>query len=436
MLRRYWTPALLSVELADSGSPPVRVELLGETFVAFRDDTGRVGILDEACPHRCTSLVLGRVEDDGLRCIYHGWKFSVDGDVLDTPNWKTSRVKDSFRAHAYPTREAAGIIWVYLGPPDKEPAFPAYQLFDFPEDEVQTLRFVANSNYVQIMEANLDSSHVGILHSDSMPFGTKSAAGEGMAERLFNAGEQDWETTDLAPVIEVQNTDSGFQFAALREAVTRSQTGYYTRTFSYVVPYLTVIPRGAWAFVVPVDDCRTHYFMVYAGSDIMSVEDVLKFQGFDRATGNATQGSHSAVAYVAPKPEERWRQDRDRMGGVMGASFDPEQGESYSGIEGVLMEDFAISAAMGTVVDRAKEHLVPADIGVIRMRRVLLDAIASVENGGDPVGVDATSSSTVSAADGFLPVDTPWQTLAPHHVVTEKQVRRRRESPGKERVRG
>ena len=170
-LRRFWIPAVLAAELPAPDSDPVRVRLLGENYVAFRDSDGRVGILDEYCTHRGASLALGRCEGGGLRCLYHGWKFGVDGTIMETPNVRGNRVRERLRAPAYPTQEMGGVIWVYLGPIDTKPSLPNFPFMQVPPEHRDMHRIVLNANWVQIVESGIDESHAGILHQSTAPFG-------------------------------------------------------------------------------------------------------------------------------------------------------------------------------------------------------------------------------------------------------------------------
>ena len=172
-MRRFWVPACLSAELPEPDVDPIRVELLGDTFVAFRDSKGTVGLLDEYCCHRGASLTIGRVENCGVRCLYHGWLFGADGSVLETPNVADPHFKERFKAKAYPVREAGGFVWTYLGAADKAPPFPDFAWLESePETRLATLQ-VNGCNYVQMLEGLLDSSHLTLLHSTSL----KRAAG-------------------------------------------------------------------------------------------------------------------------------------------------------------------------------------------------------------------------------------------------------------------
>src|SRR6266849_1399253 len=160
LMRRYWLPALLAEEISAPDGRPVRVQLLGERLVAFRDTAGRVGLLPEACPHRGASLALGRNEDHALRCIYHGWQFDVSGRCLDTPSEPPeSTYRERVRAEAYPVREAAGVIWAYLGPPDTLPHFPEYLWLQLYPTQSAAFKLLEECNYAQALEGGLDLAH-------------------------------------------------------------------------------------------------------------------------------------------------------------------------------------------------------------------------------------------------------------------------------------
>ena len=177
VLRCYWLPALLSSDLPDPDGDPKHVQLLGQDLVAFRDTNGRVGLLDEACCHRGASLTLGRVEGCGIRCIYHGWKFAVDGTVLETPNVPDPKFKSRFKARAYPVREAGGFVWTYLGDPEKVPAFPAWPWLDIPAEHRVNTVHIEGCNFVQAIEGLLDSTHLGVLHANGLKASDDSGLG-------------------------------------------------------------------------------------------------------------------------------------------------------------------------------------------------------------------------------------------------------------------
>jgi len=217
-MRRYWLPVCTSAQLPEPDSRPLRVALLGEAFVAFRDSRGRVGLLDEFCMHRRASLALGRVEKNGIRCLYHGWKFGVDGAIQETPNHPDPRLREGLRAPAYPVREAGGLVWAYIGPKDKEPPFQRFAFMVGPEANRVVLRINTAANWLQLYEGGTDSSHVGILHSNR--------ANPGWLTDSFVRSGEDYNpgalaVADNAPVLDVEATEYGYHYVAKRRGPPR-----------------------------------------------------------------------------------------------------------------------------------------------------------------------------------------------------------------------
>ena len=166
MIRRFWLPVCLSEEIPDSDCDPIRVRLVGEDLVAFRDSKGNVGVMDEHCPHRGASLFFGRNEEGGLRCLYHGWKFAVDGTILETPcEPAESHIRHHLKHSAYPAGEAGEVVWAYLGPKDKQPAFPDFWWTKIPAEQRAPGKIDYACNFVQAIEGAIDSSHADFLHS-------------------------------------------------------------------------------------------------------------------------------------------------------------------------------------------------------------------------------------------------------------------------------
>ena len=177
LMRRYWQPVLMSRELPEPECPPVRVRILGEELVAFRNTSGRVGLVDEWCAHRRTSLWLGRNEEDGLRCVFHGWKYDVTGQCVDMPNELPQfDFKEKVRIKAYPTQEMGSVIWAYLGPEDKQPPPPSFEWTRQPETHLHVSKGIQECNWLQALEGGLDSIHTSFLHRR---FGGSGRAGLG-----------------------------------------------------------------------------------------------------------------------------------------------------------------------------------------------------------------------------------------------------------------
>jgi phenylpropionate dioxygenase-like ring-hydroxylating dioxygenase large terminal subunit len=416
VLRRYWTPAFQAADLPAPDCPPIRVTILGENFVAFRDSQGRVGFLDELCCHRGASLVLGRVEECGIRCLYHGWKYAVDGTILETPNMATDTFRQRVKHGAYPVREAGGLGWVYLGPPGTEPPFPAFDWTDAEPDELAVSEMIMDCNWMQVLEGSIDSSHVAILHLDTLA--TMGAGPRSVGSFDFEGEPWDldmpvpgprgaqasgprpgiWPSADNAPRIEVENTPFGFHYAAIRDA---SEPGKkFVRVTAFAMPYTAFIGGAPGAvIVVPRDD--------YTCSSI----GVFKVP---KGMGGAIAARRSGVdpAVWGPEPENRRLRLPPQDRAAMAA------GKSFAGFRGGnRIQDGAVQMSSGTMYDRAKEHLVPADLAIIRLRRLLAESIVAVEAGRDPVGLGhGCDFATISAASRVIDDGERWQDVVPGHA--------------------
>jgi phthalate 4,5-dioxygenase oxygenase subunit len=397
VVRRYWVPVCTSDQLPGPDSDPLQVRLFGENFVAFRDSNGRVGLLDELCMHRGASLALGRVEDCGIRCIYHGWKFAVDGTVMDTPNHFDPRMKANLRAPAYPVNEAGGLVWAYLGPADKQPAFQRHRFMDAPQANRFVLRVDVNANYLQLCEGGVDSSHVGILHSDAARPNWLDKSIEVKIDQL-NPGSLT--TEDNAPRLEIEDTPFGFHYAAWRKTG-RSDDGKdieNVRIVPFVLPWTRIIPSLNSYYTVmevPKDDENTATYIVVDGEQPVDRERVIKILGLDdERFYNATTCEFTAL------PAQRWGQARDKMK------------SNWTGLRGLEQEDAIISLSMGPVFDRSKEHLVAADRAVMRLRRRILENIKLVQAGEQPLGARLPDLTGLLATDLTVPAGTSWQEIA------------------------
>ncbi|WP_332697615.1 Rieske 2Fe-2S domain-containing protein, partial [Bosea sp. (in: a-proteobacteria)] len=265
LMRRHWTPALLSEQLVESDGAPVRVRLFGEDLVAYRDTDGRIGVLGEFCPHRKASLFFGRNEECGLRCLYHGWKFDVDGNVLEMVSEPAeSGFAEKVKHKAYPTQEAGGFIWVYMGPPELMPEFEAPAWAPTPQAKVSIVKIDLPVNWAQIMEGQIDSAHSSSLHSSDMKPARVTSAGA-------NATHWTRPSTDKNPRIQVQLTNYGFRYAAIRRPITNAQTHDYIRLTVFVAPYAALIPPNSSynvaTVIVPKDDVSSYFHFIAWGND-------------------------------------------------------------------------------------------------------------------------------------------------------------------------
>jgi phthalate 4,5-dioxygenase len=379
LIRRYWIPALLAEEIPEPDCPPVRVRILSEKLVAFRDSHGRVGLVEEHCLHRGTSLFFGRNEECGLRCIYHGWKYDTEGNVLDTPAEPAgSDFKSKLKHVAYPTVEAAGVIFAYLGPRDKMPLFPNYEWTLLPKQQTYVTKGLLECNYLQGLEGECDSSHLSFLHREF------TAAGR---RQLF--------ALDSAPEYETEETDFGVRLIATRNAGPDTQ---YVRVSSFVMPIACWVPaRNRETHIyVPVDDEHAwRYDLGFLRDREPTVEDW-------------NRKSQIGPDYRRIRNlQNNYLQDRQRQ-----ATTD------YTGIENFLNHDGCATESMGPIFDRSREHLGMSDKAVIAVRKFLINALKQFQDGKEPPHIVRDSErNRLSHIDTFaqtIPASVHWRDRFGH----------------------
>jgi phthalate 4,5-dioxygenase oxygenase subunit len=401
LLRRYWLPAGLTTDVAEPNSEPLAITLLGLNFVMFRNSDGDVGILDERCSHRGASLTLGRVEPGGIRCIYHGWKFNIAGEVLEMPNVGDQQLGQTFKQPAYPVREKGGLIWVYLGPPELEPPFPKYPFLDIPEDRRYIGAPLVNCNFVQVLEGGIDSAHLGVLHADAHSKGAVSQTNARpitgqIAGQFINA---------TSPKIEVENTEWGFRYAALRDLP--DETGAarrQARVTAFVLPFSSIVTdEGSMLFAVPLTSEWTVHYHVFWKEDeaqgAAQLHEMISFLGwFDEPLRERERARFSGDISGTACRANHYRQNRAAM----------RDGSSFAGISNVVIEDLAVTETMGAITDRSLEHLVPSDAAVLRARRILAANAERVAAGDAPAGL-VHDDPPPRAGQGFVTPSQPWR---------------------------
>jgi phenylpropionate dioxygenase-like ring-hydroxylating dioxygenase large terminal subunit len=391
LFREYWLPALLSEELPSPDSDPVRVMMLGEQLIAFRDTNGRVGLMAHNCPHRGASLFFGRNEEAGLRCVYHGWKFDVDGNCIDMPNEPAeSDFKSKVRAVAYPTQERGGIVWAYLGTHPTPPSLPDLEGNMLPG--AQAWAYQQQANWFQILEGHIDTAHVSFLHYGGI-----------QPEDVPTGSFSDYQLRQRSAHFEVIDTEGGASYAARRPAGP-GQT--YWRVAQWIFPSFSMAPPGVLglgkrnACEVPLDD---HHTITYQ----MSVAR-------GRPGGNGPNQQMNPIP-MQPKGTgwfDRWQPivqpDNDFL--IDREAQRTNKGSvGFTGINGIAMQDAAVTSSMGPIYDRSQEHLGTSDVMVIRVRRRLIQAIqAHMKYGTVPPGVDDPAAYRVRSGGVFLPEGTDW----------------------------
>jgi phenylpropionate dioxygenase-like ring-hydroxylating dioxygenase large terminal subunit len=389
LMRRYWLPALLSEEIPAPDCAPVRVRLLGESLVAFRDSTGQIGLIDEFCPHRCASLWLGRNEEAGLRCVYHGWKFDVTGQCVDQMNEPESFAA-KIRATAYPTIEQGNAVWAYMGPPELMPPPPNFEWTLVPDSHRVVSKVWQECNWLQALEGGIDTSHAPILHRSL----TTSAEGGFSLSNPFVRGS--------APVLELDITDYGYRYAGVR---TLDESDQFVRAYHFVMPFTQLRPGQNINAGRPRDVVSGHHWVPMDDDNCMVWNWHYSYgpplTDFDRdldPSGNGPRFVDAANDYRATGTRRNdWLIDRDRQRGV-----------NFTGIEGINAQDRAVQESMGPVVDRSREHLGPADRAIITTRRLLQEALRTAEDGGEPKGIAGTYYD-IRATEKVFPRSTGWR---------------------------
>ncbi len=402
MYRCYWLPALLADELPENECPPVRVKLLSERLLAFRDTDGRYGLIDEFCAHRGVSLWFGRNEESGLRCPYHGWKYDVTGQCIDVPSEpEESGFCRKIKLKSYPLVERGGILWAYMGPPEKQPPLPEWEFAMVPPEHRFVSKRLQECNWLQAMEGGIDSSHVSFLHR-----------GELNRDPLFKGSKgNQYNLADAKPHFEVVESPGGLLVGARRNA---ENGNYYWRITQWVMPAFTMIPPRAdhpvhGHFWIPIDDdnCWAWSFD-YRVTKPLTPEQV--------AAMRDGWGVH--VKYVPGTFRPLANKDNDYL---MDRAAQ-KAGKTFSGVEGISMQDASLQESMGPVVDRAKENLVSTDNGIIMARHRLLRATkALIDKGVTPPGVDPAHQRVRSAAM-VLPPDQPFKDAAKQALMVQPDV--------------
>lgn len=363
LFRRFWLPALLSEEIPTPDCAPVRVKLLGEELLAFRDTRGKIGLVDAYCPHRRAELFYGRNEEGGLRCAYHGWKFDVDGKCVEMPTEPPeSNFKHKIGITSYPTTERAGIVWAHLGPKERKPELPELEWMRVPQDHVYVWKWMQESNYMQGLEGEIDSSHLAFTHrrlDEEPPATTEVGVPAPMA--IYNQ-------TDTVPRFDIKEQPGGLLIGAWRNA---TEDTYYWRITWLFVPFYSMTPPGGARVYVPRDDESCWVFGVT--------------YKYDRAlTDKEREAWQTGKANGTPELiPGTWRTRRNKDNNFL-INRELQRTTCYTGIESFREQDIALTTSMGAIVDRTKEHLGTSDTVIIEARRLLMKSARALQDGQEP----------------------------------------------------
>jgi phenylpropionate dioxygenase-like ring-hydroxylating dioxygenase large terminal subunit len=390
LFREYWLPAMLSEELPHPDSDPLRVMMLGEQLIGFRDSAGKVGLVASNCPHRGASLFFGRNEEAGLRCVYHGWKFDVEGNCLDMPNEPAeSDFRSKVKAVAYPCQERGGIVWAYLGERKEPPPLPDLEGNILPG--ATAWAYQQSANWFQILEGHIDTAHVSFLH-----YGGIQPAD--VPPETFS----EYQLRQRSAHFEVIDTDGGAAYAASRPA---GENQTYWRLAQWIFPSFSMAPPGVLglgkrnACEVPLDD---HHTITYQMSVSRGRPGVGPSQNVSPITYRPTTTDWYGRFQPVVQPENDFLIDRDVQRQNTGSA-------GFTGINGIAMQDAAVTSSMGPIYDRRREHLGTSDAMVIRVRRRLISAVkAHMQNGTVPPGVDDPGAYRVRSGGVILPDGADW----------------------------
>jgi len=403
LMRRYWQPAALSEELRP-GAPPLPVKLFGEEMVLFRDEQGRLGLIDIHCAHRSADLSYGRLEDGGLRCIYHGWLYDVNGKVIDMPGEKDGGkgLRDSICQKAYPVEERSGVIFTYMGPREP-PVFPDYQFLTAPSDRTFAIKLYSSCNYLQGNEGNIDLAHLSFLHYNR---NTLARYGIGTENEQLNS-------RGAAPGQETYDAELTAYGVRSYKIWRNAKPGFYhLYVTEFVLPNLTTFGGAGYAmggysvnWHVPIDDFHHwKYTFMYSTKDPISMETLRR----NRAQMNP---GYRPVNNQA----NRYNQDRQSM-----------HQEGYCGLGlNFQIQDLCVTEGMGPIMDRNKEHLTSMDRAVIAARKILLNAIKELQSGREPVNVvrePGRNRSLLVACEDFVPESTHWKEYIRGKITAENSL--------------
>ena len=404
LMRRYWVPILASTEIAEPDGPQVRVQILGEKLLAFRDTEGQAGLIDEFCAHRGVSLFFGRNEECGIRCAYHGLKYDRTGACVDVPSARDSpQVAQRMRITAYPCIERGGLVWAYMGPPDKQPAPPALEWCTLPQSHVYVSKRLQESNYLQAIEGGIDTAHVSYVHkysvdNDPMHKGSRAV---------------DFIKADGNVIFDIEKNPFGLTLYGRRngEKHNGEVSSYYWRITQYVFPWFTLIPPfgehslGGHVWVPADDENCWAWSINYRPDKPLSTQE--------RADMDAGHGIH--VLYENRDGQGQggadghgvhpisWRPRANKDNDYLIDRIAQKEKRAYSGIHGISEQDASLQESMGAIQDRTRERLLPTDKGIVMARRMLEEAALGLAQGIEPPALDATTQQ-VRAAGVLLPV--------------------------------
>ncbi|WP_339822762.1 Rieske 2Fe-2S domain-containing protein [uncultured Parasphingorhabdus sp.] len=392
IMRRHWMPVCMSEEVAEPDCTPLRARLLGENMVVFRDTGGRIGVLDELCPHRRASLAFGRNEECGLRCLYHGWKFDVNGQAVDMSSEPVdAKLRDSMRTRSYPACEAGGFVWAWMGDPEHPLPFDPPVWTKAPDDKIAIVKVHAECNWAQVLEGSIDSAHSSSLHSSNMPTAVDVANS--------TATDSQWlrPSADKSPRLEIERTPYGFRYAAIRKPIHDAEKQDYVRTTSFIAPFTVMIPPtdqyNLIQMLVPIDDVNCmFYWIAWHETKGISTDAWRKF--CDAIPGvDVDPVTFRKVRNI----NNNYQQDRAAM-----------KAGDFTGIKGIPTQDMAMWESMGPIADRSDDKLGSSDRAIFEFRKIMLSQVKDATNEAPPKGY---YNRDLFSFEGMVSKDADWREV-------------------------
>ncbi|UUX95302.1 Rieske 2Fe-2S domain-containing protein [Aquabacterium sp. J223] len=400
LMRRHWQPVCLIEEVSEPDGAPVKARLFGENLVVFRDSDGQVGVMDEFCPHRRASLVYGRNEEGGLRCLYHGWKMDVKGNVVEMASEPASSgMAEKVKHKAYPVKEWGGFVWAYMGPKEDVPEFVPPPWAPTEDTRVSIAKVLLPCNWAQILEGAIDSAHSSSLHSSDMVPARVDGA---------KATSSLWlrPSTDKAPRLQVQKGQYGFRYAALRRPIHNASANDYVRSTVFVAPATALIPPNNLYNVanvnVPMDDTNTAFYFLAWGHPAQTPETETWRKFLRQTVGIDVDAEYRPLR----NQDNRFWQDRQAM-----------KAGNFTGITGFPNQDVAMWVTMGPIANRSDERLGASDLAIVEFRRQMLDAVKDFQSSGRAIGTgEMRIPSSICAYQAIVPKTTDWREFTAHPV--------------------
>jgi nitrite reductase/ring-hydroxylating ferredoxin subunit len=387
--RRYWQPVALSCELAEQDGPPIRLKVMGEELVAFRDTQGRVGLIEPHCAHRGANLFFGRNEECGIRCIYHGWKYDVEGLCVEMPNVPAgSAYHGKVAIKAYPTQEFGEMVWAYLGPRERmAETVPQLEVGLLPASHRYVTKRLIECNWAHSFEGALDTAHFSFLHMPAPKVVSNANSAVHADEDRMR-----WLRNDPMPEFTILEHEVGFVIGGARKA---DGDALYWRITQFMLPAHAVAPNAMPGEIyygytwVPIDDESCWVYVYGWTPDRPLTAD-------ERA--RLDKGGYGQMAELGPG----YVSVRNRANDYL-IDRDEQKHRSFTGVKGVAEQDQMAQESQGTIVDRTREHLTPTDIAIVRFRRLVLEEANALRAGKEPEAARHAASYALRAGGAIAP---------------------------------